>query len=387
MDVKELRSRLANRDLTRRQMLTAMNLAGLSLIAVPLIGCEEKKEEAATPAPEPTPEPTPAPVGDQATYFTWSGYDVPEFFPGYVTKHGTNPNLPIFADEQEAFQKLQAGFQVDIAHPCSGRIDRWRNAGLLAPIDTSRLSNWGDLHEALTPINNATYEGQQWFVPIDWGNTSVIYRTDLVQPKEDSWSLLWDAEYAGRLSMGEDITDTAIIGGLLVGVADPYDMTDEEIAKVKAKLAEQRDLLRFYWSDTTVLEQALASGEVVAASAWNGTLAQMNAQGIPVTWMAPKEGTLTWCCGVILSPSATQLDKAYDMIDALISQEAGVWMMTQIGYGHSNKKAFEQVGAEALAKIGLPADPSEHLANGIFSKDNARLDALQTMFEEVKAGL
>ena len=63
---------------------------------------------------------------DQVTYFTWSGYDVPDFFPGYVKKYGTNPNLPIFSDEEEAFQKQRAGFFADVAHPCSGRIKRWR---------------------------------------------------------------------------------------------------------------------------------------------------------------------------------------------------------------------------------------------------------------------
>ena len=72
-----------------------------------------------------------------------------------------------------------------------------------------------------------------------------------------------------------------------------------------------------------------------------------------------------------------------DLIDALISKEAGIWLINY-GYGHSNKKAFEAAGEAALAKIGLPADPSDHLKNGTFSADNKRLEDLQQIFEQVK---
>ena len=368
MDIKEFKSRLANQDLTRRQILEAMSAAGLALVTMPVLPKLAKADD------------------NPVTYFTWSGYDVPDFYPSYAAKYGP-ANMPIFADEQEAFQKLQAGFVVDVAHPCSGRIEKWRNAKLIVPFDTAKLTNWPDVYDVLKHINTADQGGQQWFAPIDWGNTGLIYRTDLVEPKEDSWELLWDERYKGRLSMGEDITDTAVITGLLVGVKDPYNMTDDDIAKVKAKLAAQKDLLRFYWSDTTALEQALASGEVVAASAWNGTLAKMNEQGVPVTWMNPKEGMLTWCCGAVLMSNAPQPEKAHELIDGLISKEAGLWLITQVGYGHSNMKAFAEAGAEKLAAIGLPPDPTEHLKHGIFSHDNKRLDDLTAMFEEVKAGL
>ena len=62
-----LRGRLSRRDLNK--MLAA---AGLSLVAMPL----GRNARAA--------------AGDM-TYFTWSGYDLPGLFPGYVSKHGGPP--------------------------------------------------------------------------------------------------------------------------------------------------------------------------------------------------------------------------------------------------------------------------------------------------------
>jgi spermidine/putrescine transport system substrate-binding protein len=366
MNPKELHDRMADGSLSRRQLNRLLAAAGLAIVTMPLARRRAAADE-------------------QVTFFTWSGYDVPEFFPGYVAKHGASPNLPLFSDEEEGFQKLRAGFEVDVAHPCSGRIRRWRDAGVLQAIDTSRLSNWPDVVEVLKSINGADDDGKQWFVPIDWGNTSVLYRADLVDLKEESWALLWDERYKGRLSMGEDITDTAIICGLLAGVADPYNMTDDDIAKVRDLLIKQKPLLRFYWNDSTTLEQAMATGEVVAAPAWNSSIAALKAQGLDVKYMTPKEGRLTWCCGLILTSNAKEVDKAYDLMDAMLAPDAGEWLINY-GYGHSNHKSFARVSEATLAERGLGKNAEEHLKTGVFSRENPRLDDLQQMFEGVKAG-
>jgi spermidine/putrescine transport system substrate-binding protein len=95
---------------------------------------------------------------------------------------------------------------------------------------------------------------------------------------------------------------------------------------------------------------------------------------------------LTWVCGAVLTTNAPHPDKALDLIDALISKDAGLWLI-DLGYGHSNSKAFAEAGAAKLARIGLPPDPQEHLTHGVFSRDNKRLEDLQQIFEQVKAGV
>lgn len=370
MKYNKIRDDIAMGRLSRRDLGKLMAAAGVAMVAMPVGGRSARAAAA------------------DMTYFTWSGYDLPEFFPGYVEKHGAAPSTALFADEEEALQKLRAGFQADVVHPCSGRVRRWREAGAIQSFDTSRLTHWPQVIESLKDVNGAHADGQQWFAPVDWGNTSILYRTDLVEWEgEESWEILWDERYAGRLSMGEDITDTGIITGLLVGAENPYQMTDEELEKVRAKLQEQKPLLRFYWNDTTVLEQAMASGEVVAAPAWNSSVVALSNAGVPVAYANPKEGILAWCCGLVVSSTATELDLAHDFIDAMISPEAGVWLITEYGYGHSNKEALAQVDPALLEELGLPQDPTEMFQRAVFSADNTRIDELQAIFEEVKAGL
>ncbi len=371
MKYNKLRDDLALGRLSRRDLTKLMAAAGVAMVTVKL-GREAKAASAA-----------------DLTYYTWSGYDLPGFFPQYVEKHGGPPSTAIFADEEEALQKLRAGFECDVAHPCSARTRRWREAGVIQSFDTSRLSIWGDVFPKLKSINGADADGQQWFAPVDWGNTSVLYRTDMVdlQGQPESWNILWDERYAGKLSIGEDITDTGVIIGLLIGAANPYQLTDEELVKVGEMLKKQKPLIRFYWSDNTAMEQGVASGELVASSAWNSSVVSLKKSGVPVAYAKPKEGILSYCCGLVMSANAQQQDLAYDLMDAMISPEAGVWLITEQGYGHSNKKAFEMVDEALLIERGLPKDPTVLFATSNFSRENKRLETLQAMFEEVKAGL
>ena len=115
MKYNKIRDDIALGRLSRRDLGKLMAAAGVAMVAMPVGGRSAR-----------------AAAGDM-TYFTWSGYDLPEFFPGYVEKHGGPPSTALFADEEEALQKMRAGFQADVVHPCSARTNRWRSAGVMDP--------------------------------------------------------------------------------------------------------------------------------------------------------------------------------------------------------------------------------------------------------------
>ena len=61
------------------------------------------------------------------------------FPPEYVEKNGDLPTFTFFGDEDEAFEKVRSGFKADLGHPCSQSVVKWREAGLLQPLDTSKI--------------------------------------------------------------------------------------------------------------------------------------------------------------------------------------------------------------------------------------------------------
>src|SRR5262245_25107742 len=296
---------------------------------------------------------------DQAIYLTWKVYGDPGFFPDYVAKHGANPEMATLAGDDRDVQKLQKGLVVDVAHPCNSGLARWHQAGILQPIDTTRLPHWPDLFESLTTLRDAQQNGQQYFVPIDWGATSIIYRADLVKPEEQSWNLLWDERYKGKLSVSRSAEETCAIAAILAGAKDPFNMTDDEIATVKDLLIKQKPLLRYYWDHSSTVEKGLAAGELVAATGWNSSIAGLRKEGVRVKVMEPREGTLIYCCGLVLTRNAPHLDAAYDLLDAITAPEAGKWLIEQLGFGHSNRKTCDMVEEKVLADHGLPEDSKD----------------------------
>ncbi len=316
-------------------------------------------------------------AADSLSILSWSGYDIPEMAPEYYKSH-SKPDFTIMGSDREGFQKVRAGYQPDLAHDTSFIVQTYRDAGLIDPLDVSQLKHWNEIFPPIQKVEFA--DGKPWIAPCSWGNSSVIYRTDKVKPKEDSWEMLWDATLKGHISQRDDV-EVVALAGMLIGAKDRYGMTDEELAKAKDKLMEQRPLLRFYWSSQTDLEQSIASGEVVASYAWNASSALLKKQGIPVAFMNPKEGMLTWTDGLVLFKNRKgPTELAYEFINAYMTPEVGKFLIESYGYGSANMKAFEIADKDRMAALGMD-NPGGSLETANFIKEVK--PELQSKYNEV----
>jgi len=371
IELSEFKALLASGSLTRRQVHQALAAVGVATVSLPLVG-------------------RPARAESSIEVFTWSVYAVPELHGAYIEAYGESPAHTIYADNDEAFQKVQAGYLPSIIQPTSSLIPRWRDADLLAPIDTGKLANYGDVFQQLKDIGVMSHEGTVYGVPLSWGNSSVLYRKDLAPEYVDNhtWSILWDPAYAGRLAQRDAMDDVVMEASLLLGIEDPFTMSDEDLERVRAKLVEQRPLLLYYWTDQTGVIQSVGSGEVVATYAWNDAYALLKKEGVDVGFMTPKEGILTWVdatCLIKGGPGSEEEALAY--IDAAISPETGKFFIEQYGYGSSNEKAYAIASPELLVEFGIE-EPEKALALGMFYEafEPGLREKAVNMFEEVKAG-
>jgi spermidine/putrescine transport system substrate-binding protein len=373
MDVLDQLHATRSGRLSRRAFSKTLLAAGVSILALPM-GSRLANSAAA----------------DQGTFFTWGGYNVPDLFGAYVKKHGELPNMSTFGGSEEALTKLRGGFVVDVAHPCNADIPRWVSSGLFQTIDTSKLSNWSAVVPELYELPGNVVDGNVYMAPFDWGQTSITYRTDLIdlEGEQESWGMLWDEKYKKRLGMLASGGDAWWCAAIYAGVDFKDIASDASMKRVADAMRKQRPLIRVYTDDETSLEQALASGELVAAMTWNGSATKLKSQGVPVKFANPKEGALTWVCGAMIHKDAPHLEKAHDIIDSLLSVEAGKWMIAENGYGHSNSKSFDQFDDATLASLGLSRNPSDILGAGKFQIPQTEEfeSAMNAEYEKIKAG-
>jgi spermidine/putrescine-binding protein len=360
--------------ISRRQLNLALAGTGLAAVTVPL-------------------GPRPAKAAGEIMYFGWSGYENPAFHADYVAKYGGSPESSFWGSEDEAFQKLRQGFTPDVMNPCTYELIKWREGGVIAALDEARLTNLADVFPSLVTIEGSLHEGKRYFMPMDWGNSTVIYRTDLVDPAyvaENSWKVMYDERYAGRLAFYDSAGAVVEIAALVMGYSkdEIFNLTEEQLVEVRKTMEKQRDLLRFYWSDVTEIDQALAAGEIVAAYGWNESYVRMKKEGLPIGMMVPKEGIFTWCCGLVMHPQTKNAEASYDLINAMTTPETGQYEIENWGYGHSNRKAFDLVAPEKLDELGF-STPEALLSNGIFFRalDGKVEENYIRLFEDVKAGV
>lgn len=359
--------------LTRRDINKGLAAAGLATVTLPMGLSPARAETGKVPM-----------ILDSG-----GDYDNPGLYGNYLEKYGAPPKYSFFSEEEEAMLKIVAGFPADVTHPCSENMRRWVDHGVIKPIDTSRLSNWPDLFPVLKAMDGVIIDGNAVMVPLDWGNSSVVYRTDLASEYvgNESWNILFDEKYKGRVSM-QNARSTVVVAGVVLFGDDVWNMSAEQLAECRKLLEKQVKLSRFYWNSQTEIETALASGELVAAYAWNDAYVRLKKQGVPVAYMKPKEGILSWVCGkAMLNTGEGDEQLVYDFIDAWASPETGKFMISEFGYGHSNRKAWDLVDSDTISSLGFSSDPSEMLSDGYIFRAISHENEKKyiQMFEQVKA--
>ena len=294
---------------------------------------------AAASPPEPPAEAEPAhpPIEDESgdlLVFEWAGYEVKPLWRAYRQKFPDDkPKFAFLTSDDQAISKVAGGFTADLVHPCVGYVADWVELGVVQPFDPSLLSHFGELNSAL--VKAGQVNGEQYFIPADWGFSAPLYRADKVDPREDSWTLLYDERYEGKISWWDSF-ENLVIGGYVRGFADPWDMSDDELEIVKEDLVAAKPLVRNFWSSYTDLNTDLANGNVWIAYAWPDAWLAAKSEGLDVVYMEPKEGRLSWVCGFLLFASTENYHYAHEFVDAWISSETALWTLENYAYGHAN---------------------------------------------------
>ncbi len=366
--------------LTGHRPRKAWSFASLALVvALLLSACGA----ATTSAPAGTASQQPE-ASDRLSLLEWSGYELPEFWQPFADQYpDVDPEHTFFTEDAEAFAKLQSGFDADLVHPCSPWWNLYVQEGLVQPIDTSRLQNWSGIDPNMAAMGQ--FDGQQYFIPWDWGYESILVRTDKVQTIPTSWADLANPEYAGHLALWDSGEANHIIAALALGF-DPWATTAEQDAQIQQWLLDVKPNVLTYWVDFVELAQMMAAGDVwVASNAWADTYKSLLDEGVPVQYVEPREGKLGWVCGYGISSQAQNPELALAYIDAMIAPDSMATFSNTYGYGAANQDALPQIDPETveLFQMGDPAALEQTVFYQSLTAEQRQ--KMTTMWSEVKA--
>jgi len=334
--------RLLQRSMDRRDLLKYAGM-GVGISAV-LAACKQASSAGGLPSGSPRPSISAEPGKLQV--YDWAGYGDGSYYPkleqanlwqAYQDQTGDTPQFTLFPDDDTGYTKVaasaQGGEPFDIVHPCAYRFQDYVNLGVMQPWDTSQIPNWKNLNPQLEQFG--VFNGQQYFIVEDWGFIAPLYRADKVTPEEDSFSLLFDDRYSWKISW-IDTLEMLVIAGYVNQVANPWQMTDDELNAQKQYLISKKGLVRSFWSQSYSLFQDFKRDEVWIGYAWPDAYAYAKNSGLDVVYMNPKEGRITWSCGFGLFNNTKNYYHAHDYVDSWSSSKAAQFLIGSYYYGHAN---------------------------------------------------
>ncbi len=318
------------------------------------------------------------------TVLDWAGFDAEEF---WIDFKNANPDVDVTfeigASDADILAKMMAGDQADVFHPYTGWLQFYVDEGLVEELDTSRLTNWDKVPDRFKELGQI--DGKQYFIPYDWGFSSVLYRTDLAPEAGASLGSLLDPAYAGHISMWDDGSSAVATSAAIHGW-DLANLTEEQLAQIKQEWIDQRANNLFYWSGEPELVEAMASGDVWVGYAWQGAYALLRAQDIPVAYADPEEGRASWVGMYGIRKGTENLDNAYAFLDGKLADQTARNVVELFYYGASNQDVLDSITDPELIEILSLDDPSV-LDRTRFSQNLTaeQRDAWAEMWVDVKA--
>ena len=313
------------------------------------------------------------------------------FDPGYLADfEKTYPNITIesspMGSNEEAIAKILAGFDADVVNSCVDEATlEMVEKDIYAPMDASRLEDWNDLFPSMQTLPGVQVDGQIYMLPVDAGTSGIVYNADVVTTPPDSWTDLFDPQWAERAGM-EDIAVTAfMIGALANGITDPINMDQTQIDQVKQYLIDHKSQFRTFWKGDAAVKSLFKSGEIVISSGYPDTAKSLQKEGINAKFATAIEGQFLWACGYGITPDIApeNLDAAYALLNYYSSPEAELYEAENWNYQVANAKTLDIASPELIEEASL--DAPFHLENAIPASPPANRAAWVAAWTEVKA--
>ncbi len=259
---------------------------------------------------------------------------------------GCKVNIKTFGTSDEAVQLMRTG-QYDVVSASGDATLRLIAAGDVEPVNTSLITNYPDIFDALKMKPWNSVNGVAYGIPHGRGANLLMYRTDLVKPAPDSWSAVFDEAGAqkGKVTAYDSpiyIADAALYLMATkpdLKIKDPYALDDTQLAAAVDVLKAQKANIGEYWSDYLKEVQAFKNGTSTVGTTWQVIANLAKDEKAPVEAFLPKEGATGWSDTWMVGAKSQHKTCAYKLIDHLVSPKVNAQIAEYFGEAPGNRKA------------------------------------------------
>jgi len=231
-------------------------------------------------------------------WMTWGDHSYPEQLDAIQQQIGISPSITELADNADGFTKLlEVRGQLDMISGDALWNPRYYQEGLIEAWDINSLDVAKNLYPLAREFDIWTVpEGYLGF-PFGWSPVQIYYNPKFVSPTPDSWEVMLDPKYAGSVVTENQPVEVTAYMGKLTGAADPYNMTDDELAAAKDAMQLLKPNILKLTQQASETWDALADESAWVATANLGAdevVNELSNGNVQLEVFTPKEGTIGW---------------------------------------------------------------------------------------------
>src|SRR5579862_4725074 len=231
-------------------------------------------------------------AGQTLVIINWKGYgsDLPWAVKEFEQQTGAKVVNQYKSSDQGEIQMLQNGGvgKVDVAVTNHAYVQPSIKAGLLQPIDTSKITTYKQLFSTLRALPSLHSGGSTYAIPWEWGLTTLAYNPKATGGPVTNWSALWSSKFAGKVAFFDD-PQTAIETAALYLHENP---ANPNLNSVHRALDALKKDVKVFWGSSNDWTRAFATGQVSVGNAWSSLPAQLPSPHVKL--IVPTAGAVGW---------------------------------------------------------------------------------------------
>jgi spermidine/putrescine-binding protein len=300
---------------------------------------------------------------NQVNVYIWSDYLPSDVIEKFERETGIKVNIDTYDSNEILLEKLLTGVsKYDVVVPSDYMVQILIKQNLLRKIEKSKITNLKNINKKF--LNLEFDPGNEFSIPFFWGTTGFAYRRDKLGELPNTWQVLFDEKYAGKILMLDDMRECFAVALKLLGRS--INETDTTIlSKAKEVLIGQKKLVKQY--NSSGFDQAILSGDVWIAHGWSGQLVKIAETDTKIVYVLPREGGTLWIDNLAIPKTAENIENAHIFINFLLKPEISARVSEFSGYATVNDSAKKLINPKFLSKQRYPSD--EELKNFELMKD------------------
>jgi spermidine/putrescine transport system substrate-binding protein len=267
---------------------------------------------------------------------TWADYAPADVVAQFKQETGIQVEVTL-SNNEEIISKLRAtgGAGYDLAQPSQDRITGvQRDFGVYKPIDLTQVK-LDQFRPELLEITrtNASLDGKLYALPYVWGTDDLVVNTKLARLAD--YNDLCRADLKGKTSIR--LRRPTLMAFAFAAGKDPFALYADTKAysalmdSVGQTLAACKDNVRFFYDNKDQLLNAVRSGEVVAAMAWDTEGWRLNRENPDIKVVVPRSGAMGWLDTFVLPARGKNDTGAYAWINFTMRPDIAARITKSIG--------------------------------------------------------